>query len=104
LLLWPRYSHGAIPFCATSAVALLMGPNRRAQERERAARLRGTEYGLSESSCMGANSSRAERCRLKAEECRLMAERARDPKTKADLLDLARQWLALAAEAKHEAP
>jgi hypothetical protein len=42
---------------------------------------------------MGANSSRAERCRLKAEECRLMAERARDPKTKADLLDLARQWL-----------
>ena len=32
------------------------------------------------------------------------AERARDPKTKADLLDLARQWLALAAEAKHEAP
>ena len=28
----------------------------------------------------------------------------RDPKTKADLLDLARQWLALAAEAKHEAP
>ena len=41
---------------------------------------------------------------LKAEECRLMAERARDPKTKADLLELARQWLALAAEAKHEAP
>ena len=41
---------------------------------------------------------------LKAEECRLMAERARDPKTKADLLDLTRQWLALAAEAKHEAP
>ena len=40
----------------------------------------------------------------KAEECRLMAKRARDPKTKADLLDLARQWLALAAEAKHEAP
>jgi hypothetical protein len=53
---------------------------------------------------MGANSSRAERCRLKAEECRLMAERARDPKTKADLLDFTRQWLALAAEAKHEAP
>ena len=53
---------------------------------------------------MGANSSMAERCRLKAEECRLMAERARDPKTKADLLDLTRQWLALAAEAKHEAP
>ena len=81
-----------------------MGPNQRAQEKERAASLRGTEYGLSESSCMGANSSRAERCRLKAEECRLMAERARDPKTKADLLELARQWLALAAEAKHEAP
>jgi hypothetical protein len=80
-----------------------MGPNRRAQERERAARLGGTEYGLLESSCMGAN-SKAERCRLKAGECRLMAERARDPKTKADLLDLARQWLALAAEAKHEAP
>ena len=39
---------------------------------------------------MGANSSRAERCRLKAEECLLMAERARDPKAKADLLDLAR--------------
>jgi hypothetical protein len=53
---------------------------------------------------MGANSSRAERCLLKAEECRLMAERARDPKTKAALLDLARQWLALAAEAKHDAP
>ena len=33
-----------------------------------------------------------------------MAERARDPKTNADLLDSARQWLALAAEAKHEAP
>jgi hypothetical protein len=53
---------------------------------------------------MGADSSRAERCLLKAEECRLMAERARDPKIKADLLDLARQWLALAAEANHEAP
>ena len=41
---------------------------------------------------------RAERCRLKADECRQMAKRARDPETKAQLLVMVEQWLALAKE------
>jgi len=41
---------------------------------------------------------RAERCRLKAEECRELAKRARDPETRAQLLVLVEQWLALAKE------
>jgi hypothetical protein len=40
----------------------------------------------------------AERCRLKAEECHQLAQRARDPQIKARLLELAEQWLVLAAE------
>jgi hypothetical protein len=41
---------------------------------------------------------RVERCRLKADECRQMAKRARDPETRAQLLVLVEQWLALAKE------
>ncbi len=40
----------------------------------------------------------AERCRLKADECRELAKRARDPETRAQLLVLVEQWLALAKE------
>jgi len=40
--------------------------------------------------------STVQRCRAKAEECQQMAQGARDPKIKAELLDLAAQWSALA--------
>jgi hypothetical protein len=42
--------------------------------------------------------SRAEDCRRKAEECFRLAKRARDPKVKEKYTNLARQWLALAAQ------
>lgn len=45
---------------------------------------------------------RAERCRRKAEECRELAKRARDPETRAQLLVLVEQRLALAKEIEKE--
>ena len=74
-----------------------VGPRRDRSGRPLIPLERTTAVGIA-SARMDASADIAERCRRKADECRQMAQRARDPKIKAELLDLAAQWLALAEQ------
>ena len=83
----------------------IVGHNGSGQQEPRP-QLSRSRHGVQRGSGCMFQSDRAERCRLKAEECRELAKRARDPETRAQLLALVEQWLALAkdiekAETRH---